>query len=84
MHSYSAVPAAEAFRGMSRGERGDNTTAVLKMVYLSCNIPKAGDSHLSQMMKWMEEIGLSADLPVEASVCLNPSLSPVLKKRWLI
>ncbi|KAF3402951.1 hypothetical protein DPV78_003639 [Talaromyces pinophilus] len=67
MHSYSAVPAAEALRGLSRSERGDITTAVLKMVYLSCNIPKVGDSHLSQMTKWMEEIGLSADLPVEAS-----------------
>lgn len=84
MHSYSAVPAAEALRGMSRGERGDETTAVLKMVYLSCNIPRVGDSHFSQMTKWMEEIGLSADLPVEASVCLNPSLFPVLEKRWLI
>lgn len=69
MHSYGAIPAAEALRGLSRSERGDNTTAVLKMVYLSCNIPRVGDSHLSQMTKWMEEMGLSGDLPVEASVC---------------
>jgi hypothetical protein len=71
MHFYGAVPAAEALRGLSRSERGDQTTAVVKMVYLSCNIPKAGDSHLNQITVSLQELGLSTDLPVEASVCLE-------------
>lgn len=68
MHSYGAVPAAEALRGLSRIERTDKNTAVVRMVYLSCNIPKVGDSHIIQMTKWTEEMGLAVDLPIEASV----------------
>ncbi|EED14687.1 conserved hypothetical protein [Talaromyces stipitatus ATCC 10500] len=65
MHSYGAVPAAEALRGLGRSERGVGNTAVVKMVYLSCNIPKAGDSHVGQLTAWIAERGLSADLPLE-------------------
>lgn len=71
MHSYGAVPAAEALQGLSPNERGDKGTAVVKMVYLSCNIPKVGDSQFGQMTVCFQELGLSTDLPVEASVFLN-------------
>ena len=68
MHSYGAVPAAEALRGLSRSERGAGRTAVVKMVYLSCNIPKVGDSVVGQLTAWAEERGLPADLPLEQLV----------------
>jgi pimeloyl-ACP methyl ester carboxylesterase len=71
MHSYGAVPAAEALQGLSPKERGEKATAVMKMVYLSCNIPKVGDSQLGQMTVSFQELGLSTDLPVEACVFLN-------------
>lgn len=74
MHSYGAVPVAEALRGLSREERGDKATAVVKLVYLSCNIPQVGDSHLNQVMVSFQELGLSSDLPVEVSVCVQRQL----------
>jgi hypothetical protein len=43
MHSYGAIPAAQGLQDLDRKSRGSGKTAVLKMIYLSCNIPKRGD-----------------------------------------
>lgn len=68
MHSYGSVPAAEALQGLSRSERGASNTAVVKMVYLTCNILKVGNTTVGQLVDWIEEMGLPRDAPFEATV----------------
>jgi hypothetical protein len=68
MHSYGSVPAAEALQGLSRSERGASNTAVVKMVYLTCNILKVGNTTVNQLVDWIEEMGLPSDAPFEATV----------------
>lgn len=58
MHSYGAIPTAQALRGLSREERGLNNTAVVKMVYLSCNMPRVGESHRQQLEDLSTRMGL--------------------------
>ncbi|KAJ5528334.1 hypothetical protein N7513_012493 [Penicillium frequentans] len=57
MHSYGAVPAVQALQGLSSKERGAGKTAVVKLVYLTCNIPRVGESHLQQYGDWATQTG---------------------------
>lgn len=68
MHSYGAVPAAQGLGGLDRESRGEGKTAILKMVYLTCNIPKLGESHWEQFQAYLEEKGGATDPVVENKV----------------
>lgn len=57
MHSYGAIPAVQALQGLSSKERGAGRTAVVKLVYLTCNIPRVGESHLQQYGDWATKTG---------------------------
>lgn len=69
MHSYGAIPAVQALQGLSRKERGAGRTAVVKLVYLTCNIPRVGESHLQQYGGWTTQAGwLAEESPVSINV----------------
>jgi pimeloyl-ACP methyl ester carboxylesterase len=59
MFSYGAVVGIQGLQGLGRKARGaeGKTTGVLKMVYLSANIPREGESHFGQVGAWMAENG---------------------------
>jgi hypothetical protein len=68
LSSYAAVPAAQGLVGLDQKTRGPGRTAILKFLFLSCNIPRIGESHLRQFGDWTKSVGLKAEPPVTIKV----------------
>ncbi|MCJ1392949.1 hypothetical protein MMC18_005821 [Xylographa bjoerkii] len=51
MYSYGGVVGAQGLAGLGKRERGGKT-GVVKMVYITANIPKLGEAHLEQFMEF--------------------------------
>jgi hypothetical protein len=68
LFSYAAVPAAQGLVGLDQKTRGPGKTAILKFLFISCNMPKIGESHLGQFGDWANSQDLKVDPPVEFKV----------------
>ncbi|MCJ1400216.1 hypothetical protein MMC11_003420 [Xylographa trunciseda] len=51
MHSYGGVVGAQGLAGLGKRER-EGKPGVLKMVFVTANIPKLGEAHLEQLMRF--------------------------------
>jgi hypothetical protein len=57
MHSYSGVCGPQATKGLGKRERG-NKAGVSRMLFITCNIPLEGQSHLDQLLGYHKDKGL--------------------------
>jgi hypothetical protein len=68
LFSYAAVPAVQGLVGLDQKTRGPGKTAIIKFLFISCNMPMIGESHLEQFGNWAKLQDLTADPPVEFKV----------------
>jgi hypothetical protein len=68
LFSYATVPAAQGLVGLDQKTRGPRKTAILKFLFISCNMPKIGESHLGQFRDWANSQDLKVDPLVEFKV----------------
>jgi hypothetical protein len=68
LFSYASIPAAQGLVGLDQKTRGSGKTAILKFLFLSCNMPRIGESHRSQSGDWAKSLGLNVDPSVKIKV----------------
>jgi hypothetical protein len=68
LFSYAAVPAAQGLVGLDQKARGPGKTAILKFLFITCNMPRIGESHQTQFGTWAKSQNLKIDPPVEFKV----------------
>lgn len=70
LHSYAGVVGIQAACGLAKGAKtldgeGKGKGGVVKMVFLSANVPKVGESHFEQIMGWFVRQGMTPPSFVE-------------------
>ena len=68
LFSYGAIPAAQGLVGLDQKTRGPGKTAILKFLFISCNMPAIGESHSQQFNDWLKSKGMEMDFPVQVKV----------------
>lgn len=64
LHSYAGVVGIQAAGGLGKRARGvdgkdERKGGVVKLVFLSANVPKVGESHFEQIMGWFVRQGMA-------------------------